>query len=391
MAEKLSEEEINQLITAINASPGMEKHPDKFSGEQIQAVSYIHETFAILTTCSLSAHMRNIFHVHVSSIDELLYEEYIRSTFAPTTLAAISMAPLKGSAFIEIDKELTFAIIDSICGGRGDGTKFLHELTDIETSIMDYVIAYMLGNLREAWKTVLDIRPQVRAIYTNPESVRFVSPNETVILITLEAKTTKTQGTIYICIPCPVIEPVMEKISNWFWNKNQDNELSASSAEENPSEDKNGHISKENEKKNFRPFDYLNHIDSYDLSNLIYWEHPQVIALVLAHLKADKASDVLDNLPHNIQSNVLLRIATMGPVRLEITSEIERILKNKLSSEEENYSSAGGVESAVKILNSLDLYAKKSIIDGIEKEAPELAQEIQKRTELPEEPSDTPG
>jgi flagellar motor switch protein FliM len=386
MAEVLSQDEINQLLTAINAMPpGMvTKSPDKFSGEQIRAISYIHETFAILTTCSLSAHIRDMCHVHVSSVDQLIYEEFIRSVPAPATLAAITMSPLKGVAILEISPEITFAIIDRICGGSGDGTKFQHELTDIEKSVIENIIVLMLGNLREAWKTVLDAQPQMKAIDTNPQSVRIVSPYEIIILVTLEIKIGKTEGMINICIPCPTIEPIMEKLSNWYWNKNQDDTPPALSTAEKSSEERSEHIPKENERKNFRSFDYLNRVDWYVLLNLFYNEHPQVIALVLAHMEADKASFILQNFPLDIQSNVLQRIATMDKVRLEITSEIERILENKLialSSEEENYSIAGGVDSAVKILNLTDQYSKESIINGIDKEDHELAEEIQKRLE----------
>jgi hypothetical protein len=365
--------------------PGaLTNRPDKFSKEQIQAISYIHETFANLTTYSLSAHIRDMCHVYVSSVDELIYEEFIRSVPAPATLAAITMNPLKGIAILEISSEITFAIIDRICGGKGDGTKFQHELTDIEKSIIDNIIVHMLGNLREAWKPVLDIHPQMEAIDTNPQSVRIVSPNEVIILVTLEAKIGKAEGMINICIPCPIIEPIMEKLSNWYWNKNKNDTPSALSTAEKPSEERSGHIPKENERKNFRSFDYLNSADLSILLNLFYNEHPQIIALVLAHMEADKASFILQIFPLDMQSDVLQRIATMDMVRLEIASEIERILEKKLialSSEEENYSIAGGVESAVKILNPLDQYSKKSVIEEMEKEDPELAEEIQKRLE----------
>jgi len=115
--------------------------------------------------------------------------------------------------------------------------------------------------------------------------------------------------------------------------------------------------------------------------NFIQSEHPQVIALILAHMKADKASIILQNLYLDMQSDVFRRIATMDRVKLEITSEIERILENKisaLSSNKKNYSTVGGVESAAKILNFADRVSEKQIIDALEDEDPELAEEIKK-------------
>jgi len=383
MAKVLSDEEIEQLHNAINSIPDMEtKRPDKFSREQIRAITYIHETFAYLTTRSLWAYLRSVCQVNVSSVDELTYEEFIRTLPIPNTLAVINMNPLKGSVALEIDPQITFAIIDKVCGGCGDGTKFQHNLTDIEKSIMDSIIVHMLDNLRHAWNQVLDIRPQVKTIDNNPKYVRIVSPNEIVILVTLETKIEKAEGMINICIPCSTIEPIIEKLSNWYWNKNSDNTPSALSVTEKPSEEKSEHIPKENETKNFSSSDYLNRISPAVLANIIWNDHPQIIALVLAQIEADKASFILQIMPEDMRSNVFRRIATMDRVNLEITSEIVRTLENILiasSSDEENYSSVGGVDSAVKILNLFDQYTKESIIKGLEKEDSNLAEEIQRR------------
>jgi len=384
--EILSQDEINQLLAAINAMPSTKtKRPNKFSREQTEAIKNIHETFAYLATCSLSAHLRSVCHVHVSSVDELTYDEFIRAMPMPDTLATINMNPLKGNAILEIGPELTFAIIDRVCGGSGDGTKFQHDITDIEESIMENIIVHILGNLRSAWKQVLDIHPQVKTIYAYHQFARIVSPNEIVALVTLETKIGEAEGMINICFPYSTIGPVIEKISNLYWNKNPDNTPPNLSAAEEPSEEKNGHIPKESEIKNFRSFDYLNRVDAATLLNYINNEHPQVIALVLAHLEAGKASFIFQCFQNDRQCNVLKRIATMDSVKFEIASEIERILENKiiaLSSDDKYYSMAGGVDSAVKILNMANQYLKEDIIDDLEKEDPELAEEIQRRAGL---------
>jgi len=114
--------------------------------------------------------------------------------------------------------------------------------------------------------------------------------------------------------------------------------------------------------------------------NFIQQEHPQIIALVLAHLEPQKASIILQNLPHELQSDVSRRIATMDRVSHEIIREIERTLENKLSTlSSEDYSAAGGVESIAEILNLVDRASEKQIIEALEEEDPELAEEIKKR------------
>ena len=136
MTEVLSQDEIDQLLTAISSGDTEAeefrpvndtrkikiydfKRPDKFSKEQMRTVSIMHETFARLTTTALSAQLRSMAHVHVASVDQLTYEEFIRSIPTPTTLAVINMDPLKGNAVLEIDPSVTFSIIDRLFGGTG--------------------------------------------------------------------------------------------------------------------------------------------------------------------------------------------------------------------------------------------------------------------------------
>jgi len=234
MTEVLSQEEIDQLLTAISAGetepddfrPATDtrkikiydfKRPDKFSKEQIRTVSIMHETFARLTTTALSANLRSMVHVHVASVDQLTYEEFIRSIPTPTTLAIINMDPLKGNAILEIDPAVTFSIIDRLFGGSGEGTKAQHELTDIEQSVMEGIIVRILGNMREAWAQVIDLRPRLGQIDTNPQFAQIVPPTEMVVLVTLETKVGEVEGMMNFCIPYLTIEPIIGKLSAQYW------------------------------------------------------------------------------------------------------------------------------------------------------------------------------
>ncbi len=234
MTEVLSQDEIDQLLTAISAGDTETedfrpvndtrkikiydfKRPDKFSKEQIRTVSIMHETFARLTTTSLSAQLRSMVHVHVASVDQLTYEEFIRSIPTPTTLAVINMDPLKGNAILEIDPSVTFSIIDRLFGGTGQGTKVQRDLTDIEQSVMEGIIVRILANMREAWTQVIDLRPRLGQIETNPQFAQIVPPSEMVVLVTLETKVGEEEGMMNFCIPYITIEPIISKLSSQFW------------------------------------------------------------------------------------------------------------------------------------------------------------------------------
>ena len=109
-------------------------------------------------------------------------------------------------------------------------------------------------------------------------------------------------------------------------------------------------------------------------------EHPQTIYLILAYLEASKASVILASLPSEVQSDVSKLIATMDRTSPEILREVERVLEKKLSSmSAEDYATSGGIESIVEILNSVDRSTEKMIIESLEEEDPELAEEIKKR------------
>jgi len=129
-----------------------------------------------------------------------------------------------------------------------------------------------------------------------------------------------------------------------------------------------------------RPFDFIRRTDPAHLLNFIQQEHPQTIALILAYLEPNKASVILQNLQNDVQSDVARRIATMDRTSPEVLREVERVLEKKLSSlSSEDYTAAGGVESIVEILNLVDRASEKQIIEALEDEDPELAEEIKKR------------
>ena len=130
-----------------------------------------------------------------------------------------------------------------------------------------------------------------------------------------------------------------------------------------------------------RPFDFIRRTDPAHLLNFIQQEHPQTIALILAYLEPNKAAIILQNLQDDtLQSEVARRIATMDRTSPDVLREVERVLEKKLSTlSSEDYTAAGGVESIVEILNLVDRSSEKSIIESLEEEDPDLAEEIKKR------------
>lgn len=128
-----------------------------------------------------------------------------------------------------------------------------------------------------------------------------------------------------------------------------------------------------------RPFDFMRKTEPSQLLNFIQSEHPQTIALILAYLEPEKASSILSALPPDRQAEVAKRIAIMDTTSPEVIKEVERVLERKLSSiVPQELTGAGGIKSVVEIINRVDRGTEKTIMEALEVQDPELAEEIKK-------------
>jgi len=129
-----------------------------------------------------------------------------------------------------------------------------------------------------------------------------------------------------------------------------------------------------------KPFATLRKADPKQLFNFISNEHPQTIALILSYLDSEQAATILNSLPPEMQSDIAWRIASMERTSPEIVKQVESILEKGVSTVMNNdFTAAGGVEALVNILNMVDRGTEKSIIEDLEKEDQEMAEEIKKR------------
>lgn len=129
-----------------------------------------------------------------------------------------------------------------------------------------------------------------------------------------------------------------------------------------------------------RPFDFVRKADPSQILNFIQGEHPQTIALILAYLKPQQAASIVSALPQDKQADVARRIAVMDRTSPDIIKEIERVLERKLSSMvTQDYTMAGGIGAIVDILNSVDRGTEKYIMESLEVQDTDLAEQIRKR------------
>jgi flagellar motor switch protein FliG len=129
-----------------------------------------------------------------------------------------------------------------------------------------------------------------------------------------------------------------------------------------------------------KPFYSIRKIDPKQLVNFLNNEHPQTIALILSNLDPEQSATILNYLPKETQSDIAWRIATMERTSPEMIREIEDVLDSRLSTiSSKDFTTAGGIKDLVNILNMVDRGTEKSIIEALDKEDPDLAEEIRKR------------
>ncbi|OIJ09911.1 flagellar motor switch protein FliM [Anaerobacillus arseniciselenatis] len=234
MAEVLSQGEIDALLSALSTGE-MDanelkkeetqkkvkvydfKRALRFSKDQIRSLTRIHENFARLLTTYFSAQLRTFVQISVASVDQLPYDEFIRSVPKMTILNVFEPYPLDGRFLIEVNPNIAYAMLDRLLGGKGTAVNKVDNLTEIETRIMTQLFQRTLESFQEAWSSVVDIDPHMDDLEVNPQFLQMVSPNETVVVISLSTAIGEASGMINICLPHVVLEDILPKLSVHYW------------------------------------------------------------------------------------------------------------------------------------------------------------------------------
>jgi flagellar motor switch protein FliM len=215
-AEELKKEEEEKKVKVYDFKRAL-----RFSKDQIRSLTRIHENFARLLTTFFSAQLRTYVQISVASADQIPYEEFIRSIPKMTILNIFEVPPLEGRILMEVNPNIAYAMLDRVMGGRGVSINKVDNLTEIETKIMSNLFEKAFSNLRDAWESVAEIEPIMTEFEVNPQFLQMVSPNDTVVVISLNTQIADSSGMINICIPHVVLEPIMPRLSVHYWMQTQ--------------------------------------------------------------------------------------------------------------------------------------------------------------------------
>lgn len=194
------------------------KRPERVSKDQMRALQTLHEGFARNFGAALSGFLRTIVEVKVASCEQMTYGEFISGLPNPTCFNLINAKPLEGQICLEISPLIIYPIIDRLLGGNNQDL-FIPQraMTLIEMRLISRVTGKGLSALGEAWAGVKEINFEILTTESNPQLVQIVPPNEVVVVVGFEVKMGNRAGTMNLCIPYNVIEPVMEELSAQSW------------------------------------------------------------------------------------------------------------------------------------------------------------------------------
>ncbi len=200
------------------------RRPDKFSKDHLRALQTIHDSFARQLGLLLTAYLRMNVEIDVVSVDQLTYDEFVRSMPSPVTVTIIEMDPLAGQSLLGFSYDISSSMIDRMLGGPGQSEQKPRELTDIEQSLIKRIIDKSLECLEEAWHSFISVSINVIGMEDGYNLIQVATPGEIVALITFEITlNNKDSGLMSLCIPYPVLESVLNQLSaqHIFYRQNE--------------------------------------------------------------------------------------------------------------------------------------------------------------------------
>jgi flagellar motor switch protein FliM len=217
-ADVIADAATSRVRQRAKVSPYDFKRPERVGKEQMRSLQTMHEAFGRNYGASLSALLRTIVELKLTSVDQLTYSEFVFSLENPTCFNLINAAPLEGQLILDINLSLLFPIIDRLLGGGNDtGAPVRRPLTEIELRLVSRITDLFCKEMKQAWENVLELNLTIDRVESNPQLVQIVPPNEVVVLISFELTLGEARGMMNLCIPFNSIERISTRLSSNSW------------------------------------------------------------------------------------------------------------------------------------------------------------------------------
>ena len=190
------------------------RRPDKFSKDNLRALRDIHREFSKAISLVLSGYLRMRVEIEIVSVDQLTYEEFVRSMPSPISVGVFEFEPLSGQILLGISFEVISCIVNRMLGGVGSIDTQTRELTDIEKALGKKVINIIIKSLEDSWNAIIPVSGKFISLDDNYQSIQVATAGEIVALLTFEVQVQgKHFGLFSLCFPYPVLETVLGHLS----------------------------------------------------------------------------------------------------------------------------------------------------------------------------------
>ncbi len=190
------------------------RRPDKFSKDNLRALRDIHREFSKAISLVLSGYLRMRVEIEIVSVDQLTYEEFVRSMPSPISVGVFEFEPLSGQILLGISFEVISCIVNRMLGGVGNIETQTRELTDIEKALAKKVINIIIKSLEDSWNAIIPVSGKFISLDDNYQSIQVATAGEIVALLTFEVQISgKHFGLFSLCFPYPVLETVLGHLS----------------------------------------------------------------------------------------------------------------------------------------------------------------------------------
>ncbi|OOB80249.1 MAG: flagellar motor switch protein FliM [Epulopiscium sp. Nuni2H_MBin003] len=242
MSELLSQEEIDALFASLNSGEidvneikEQENkvvikeynfaRPTKFSREHLRTLELMGENYARLVSQYLSGMMRTLVPIKIESSEAITFSDFTSALSNPVALAIIEPNPLPSNILFELSTNICYAFLDRLLGGEGGELEAIREFTTIELIILNKAFTRLVDLMREPWENVVELRPYLGKVETNPQILNMIPPNEMVALLTFSIQFGDVDGLMNLCMPYTTLEPIITKLNTSYqFGQNEDDE-----------------------------------------------------------------------------------------------------------------------------------------------------------------------
>jgi flagellar motor switch protein FliM len=232
LSEVLSQKEIDALLEGLRSGEVREeellgkersfrvydfRRPTKFSKDNLRTIHLLHETFARQFANMLTGYLRLTVRAAVESVEQLTFDEFIRSLSSPTYIAVCTLGSGEKPMLVEVGLALVFSLVDRMLGGPGAGNYEERELTEIETAMMEEVVTQLLVALSAAWSMVREVNFRFERVEFRPQFAQVVFPNEIVLNVCVGLNMGAAEGFINLCLPYATLEDILSELNAEKW------------------------------------------------------------------------------------------------------------------------------------------------------------------------------